>query len=365
MDISKLINKATTVEQTEFIPKHTFQEFLLHDTIKANVVNKGYKQLTPIQDQTIPHILAGKDVVGIANTGTGKTAAFLLPLINKVVLNRREKVLILAPTRELAQQIFEEFVAFSRGLQMTGAICVGGVGIGPQISTLRRNPNFVIATPGRLKDLAQRRLVNLKLFNTVVLDEADRMVDMGFINDIKFLLGLMPATPRHSLFFSATIPPTIHTLIQQFLRDPITVSVKFRDTAANVDQDVIRVTDKSKKVDMLKNLLSQTGFNKVLIFGRTKRGVEKLSNILSDKGFKAASIHSNKSQGSRQKALQLFKNNVIKILVATDVAARGLDISEVSHVINYDMPATYEDYIHRIGRTGRADKIGKALTFVE
>ena len=303
--------------------------------------------------------------MGVANTGTGKTAAFLLPLITKVAANRKEKVLVLAPTRELAQQIHDEFVVFSRGLHLFSAVCVGGVGIGSQIRALRNNPNFIIATPPTLKDLVNRKLVNLKFFNTVVLDEADRMVDMGFIYDIKFLLAQLPASPRHSLFFSATIPPAIHTLIQQFTKNPVTVSVKSRDTSSNVDQDIIRVKDKSKKFDMLKELLRQAEFSKVLIFGRTKRGVEKLSTALFEQGFKAASIHSNKSQASRQKALNFFKNNAIKILVATDVAARGLDISGVSHVINYDMPATYDDYVHRIGRTGRADKIGKALTFVE
>ncbi|MFA6521277.1 MAG: DEAD/DEAH box helicase [Candidatus Gracilibacteria bacterium] len=364
LEISKLINKATPIEESVFTPVHTFQEFPFHPTIKANIALKGYNKLTPIQDQAIAHIIAGKDTVGIANTGTGKTAAFLLPLINKVVNNRNEKILILAPTRELAQQIFEEFVVFSKGLNIHGSICVGGVHVGAQISALRRNPNFVIATPGRLKDLANRRLVNLKFFNTVVLDEADRMVDMGFIQDIKAIIAMLPPK-RHSLFFSATISKEIHALIQQFLVDPVTVSVKFRETASNVDQDIIRVTDSSRKIDILKGLLAKSEFSKVLIFGRTKRGVEKLSVILSEKGFKVASIHSNKSQSSRQKALNLFKQNSIKILVATDVAARGLDISEVSHVINYDMPATYDDYIHRIGRTGRADKIGKALTFVE
>lgn len=359
------MNKASPVQQTEFVAVHTFQDFQLNPVLKTNITNKGYKSPTPIQDKTIGPILEGHDIVGIANTGTGKTAAFLLPLITKVAANRLQKVLILAPTRELAQQIYDEFFIFSKGLQMSGAILLGGVGMGAQISALRRNPNFVIATPGRLKDIAKRRLINLKLFNTVVLDEADRMVDMGFINDITFLLSLMPAAPRHSLFFSATISPAVQGLIAQFTKNPVTISVKSRDTAANVDQDIIRVTDRSKKIDMLKNLLVQAEFQKVLIFGRTKHGVEKLSHILAEKGFKAGSIHSNKSQSSRQKTLNLFKQNIIKILVATDVAARGLDIFGVSHVINYDMPATYEDYIHRIGRTGRADKAGKALTFVD
>lgn len=364
-DLSKLINKATPIEEREFIPEHTFAEFALNETLKKNVAAKGYIKPTPIQDKAIIPVLEGKDVVGIANTGTGKTAAFLLPLITKVAADRTQHVLILAPTRELAQQIFNEFFIFSKGMALYSVLCVGGLHMGAQIRGLKGKPHFVIATPGRLKDLAKRKMVDLKTFNTIVLDEADRMVDMGFIHDIKFLLSLLPAAPRHSLFFSATISPAVHTLIQQFLHNPVTVSVKSRDTSSNIDQDVIRVSDHTKKIDMLKTLLAQAEFNKVLIFGRTKHGVEKLSHTLAEKGFKVASIHSNKSQSSRQKALQLFKQNVIKVLVATDVAARGLDINGVSHVINYDMPATYDDYIHRIGRTGRADKIGKALTFID
>ena len=363
LDISKLINKAISLERSEFVAEHTFQDFPLNPGVQANIVRRGYKQPTPIQDKAIPEVCAGRDIVGVADTGTGKTAAFLLPLITKVLANRNEKVLVLCPTRELALQIQEEFVIFSKGLGLSAALCIGGLAAGPQISVLRRNPNFVIGTPGRIKDFARRHLLNLKFFRTVVLDEADRMVDMGFIHDIKFLLSLLP-TPRHSLFFSATIPSDINSLIQQFLNNPVSISVKSRDTSANVDQDVIRLADKSKKIDVLRALLVKAEFNKVLIFGRTKRGVEKLSNILADKGIKSASIHGNNSQASRQKALNLFKQNIIQVLVATDVAARGLDIFGVSHVINFDMPATYEDYIHRIGRTGRADKVGKALTFV-
>lgn len=364
LDHSKLINKATLLEQVEFIPKHAFQDFALNSVVKANVKSKGYLKPTPIQDGAIPPILAGRDVVGIAQTGTGKTAAFLLPLITKVAHQRHERVLILAPTRELTLQIYEEFAAFGAGLGIGAVMCVGGLNIRPQINALRRNPNFVIATPGRLKDLVQQKCVHLERFHTLVLDEADRMVDMGFIRDIKFLIGFMPRE-RHSLFFSATISPDVHHLIQQFLRDPVTVSVKSRDTSSNVDQDIIRVADKHKKFDTLVALLSKPEFSKVLIFGRTKWGVEKLSISLTRHGFKAASIHSNKSQSQRQKALDLFKKHVIKILVATDVAARGLDITDVSHVINYDMPNSYDDYVHRIGRTGRADKTGKALTFVD
>lgn len=364
LNIANLIHKSIPLEREQFVPQNTFQDFPFHPHLSANIVCKGYSKPMPIQDKAILPILEGRDIVGIADTGTGKTAAFLLPLIQKVCFQRNAKVLILVPTRELALQIHEEFFTFSKGLNIFATLCVGGLSIGPQIRALARNPHFVMATPGRLKDLVERKCINLSKFQTVVLDEADRMVDMGFIQDIKFLLALMPQ-PRHSLFFSATLPFSVRDLIQQFSRNPLMISIKTRDTSANVDQDIIRVIDRSKKVDLLRDLLMQKEFDKVLIFGRTKRGVEKLSFILEKGGFKVASIHGNKSQSSRQKALNLFKKDIIRILVATDVAARGLDIFGVSHVINYDMPATYEDYIHRIGRTGRADRIGKALTFVE
>ncbi len=365
IDISRFVNKAVVTEQAEvFIPKHKFSDFNIDDKLKINIAKKGYLKPTPIQDQAIPHILEGKDVVGIANTGTGKTAAFLIPLINKALFDRRQKILIVIPTRELALQIQDEFIGFARFLHLESVLCIGGASIGLQIRNLKRNPHFIIGTPGRLKDLINRKCLNLSGFQNIVLDEADRMVDMGFIHDIKFLLAQMPQK-RHSLFFSATISNEIAALIRNFLQSPITVSVKSRETALNVDQDVIRVQGKEQKINQLHELLSKNEFQKVLIFGRTKHGVEKLSVTLAKRGFRVASIHGNKTQSSRQKALNMFKQNYIKILVATDVAARGLDIADVSHVINYDQPATYDDYVHRIGRTGRADKKGKALTFVD
>ncbi|MBP9717986.1 DEAD/DEAH box helicase [Candidatus Gracilibacteria bacterium] len=365
IDISKLVSKAVKPENIEvFVPQYSFRDFPFDEQLQLNIEKKGYSQTTPIQDKSIPVILQGRDVVGIANTGTGKTAAFLLPLIDKVLKDRTQNVLIMVPTRELAVQIQDEFVGFTRSLKLYSAVCVGGMSIGNQIRAIRGKPNFIIATPGRLKDLIDRRVLSLDRCQNVVLDEADRMLDMGFINDITALLAMMPAE-RHSLFFSATVSATVHRLIHRFLRNPETISVKSRDTSQNVDQDVIRVRFPTKKMDLLQEMLTQKDFNKVLIFGRTKHGVEKISIMLAAKGFKVASIHGDKTQGHRQRALDMFKRNAIQILVATDVAARGLDISEVSHVINYDMPATYEDYIHRIGRTGRADKKGKALTFVE
>lgn len=354
---------ASSETAEHFIPEHKFSEFEIDSRLKINILSKGYDLPTPIQDKIIPHILHGLDVVGIANTGTGKTGAFLIPLIQKVLTNKKEKILIIVPTRELAMQIDQEFRSFSRNLKMFSVCCVGGAPIGRQISELRYYNNFIIGTPGRLKDLIERKKINLLEFNTVVLDEADRMLDMGFINDMKFVMSRMPEK-RHTLFFSATISKEIERLIKDFLREPISISVKTGDTAKNVDQDIVKISN-GNKIDTLHNLLKGVEFSKVLIFGRTKFGVEKLSKILIERGFKAESIHGDKNLNRRRKALDLFKNNRVQILVATDVAARGLDIPNVSHVINYDLPAVYDDYIHRIGRTGRGNKKGKALTFIE
>jgi ATP-dependent RNA helicase RhlE len=361
---SKFINKAEIIEnEVAYIPDYNFNDFIIDPRLKKNIISKGYITPTLIQDKTIPHILAGKDVVGIANTGTGKTAAFLIPLIEKVLLNNNENVLILVPTRELAVQINDELRSFVTDLKIFSTCCVGGVSIVGQIANIRqRKNNFIIGTPGRIKDLVNRKILDLMKFNTIVLDEADRMLDMGFVNDMRLVVSKMPRK-RHSLFFSATSSKEVDVLIKEFLFNPVMVSVKTRDTSKNVDQDIVRVV--GDKLNTLEGLLKQTDFCKVLIFGKTKHGVEKLSQKLIEKGFKAESIHGNKPHSKRQRALGAFKNNTATILVATDVAARGLDIPDVSHVINYDIPATYDDYVHRIGRTGRGSKKGKALTFID
>ena len=365
IDPAKFINKAVITEEVEhFVPEHAFADFKIDELLKKSIIGKGYDKPTPIQDRTIPHILQGADVLGIANTGTGKTAAFLIPLINKVLLDRKQEIMIIAPTRELAIQIDQELKEFTVGMRIYSVCCVGGVALGPQIRDLRFQNNFIIGTPGRLKDLIENKRIILSRFNTIVLDEADRMLDMGFINDMRFIMAGMPKQ-RHTLFFSATLSPEIEGLIKEFLHEPVRISVKTRDTAKNVEQDVVRIDRGSNKLDVLDNLLKQKEFSKVLIFGRTKHGVEKLSNLLVQKGFKAESIHGNKTHSKRQQALKLFKESHVQVLVATDVAARGLDIADVTHVINFDLPATYDDYVHRIGRTGRGNKRGKALTFIE
>ncbi len=361
---SRFICKADPIiESAPYIPIHKFEDFKINPTLKENIIKKGYINPTPIQDSAIPFVLAGRDVVGIANTGTGKTAAFLIPLLDKMCNHPHEKVLVIVPTRELAIQINQEFMLFRGALKVFSACCVGGASIFNQINDLRRPHNIVIGTPGRLKELVVRRNIRLADFRTIVLDEADRMLDMGFINDMRFLMTNM-APNRQTLFFSATITSEIDRFIKEFLKNPEKVSVKTGETARNVEQDIVRVAPGEDKMESLKCLLSKREFSKVLIFGRTKHGVEKLCQILVKGGFKAESIHGDKRQTQRQNALKAFKENRSQILVATDVAARGLDIPNVSHVINYDVPATYEDYVHRIGRTGRANQTGTALTFV-
>lgn len=367
IDLSKLIHKAVPLtDEAVFVPKHAFNDFPIDAQLKENIASKGYVAPTPIQDASIPEVLAGHDVVGLANTGTGKTASFLIPLIDKVVklreLKETERVLVMVPTRELALQIEQEFWGFAKRLNLNAVVCVGGASIEPQIRVLRRSPSFVIGTPGRLKDLQERREINFSEFKTIVLDEADRMLDMGFVDDMRFIIG-KAGSPRHTLFFSATMGKDIERIIGEFLNKPVTVSVKTRDTAATINQDVVRVS-RANKFTTLMELLARPEFDKTLVFGRTKHGVERLAKDISRGGVPAESIHGDKTHGRRQKALGLFKQDKVKVLVATDVAARGLDISGVSHVINYDLPATYEDYTHRIGRTGRAGKAGQALTFI-
>ena len=368
LDISAFINNAKAAapeEQEQFVPKHTFADFQLAEPLARRLQERGYSHPTPIQDGIIPHILAGRDVVGLANTGTGKTAAFLIPLMQKLVGTNESagQVLVLAPTRELALQIDQEFQSFAKYLGLRSVLCIGGEGMGMQMRKLRAHNHFIIGTPGRTIDLVRRGAFRPERVQTVVLDEADRMLDMGFIADIRFLLGRMP-NRRHTLCFSATLPPAIAKLVGDFLREPTTVSVKTKETPETIHQDVVRVNNLNK-MDILCDFLADKEFEKVLVFGRTRHGVERLCRQLSQRGVRADSIHSDKSQGQRQRALRGFKENRVQVLVATDIASRGLDIQGITHVINYELPATYEDYVHRIGRTGRGERLGRALTFVD
>ena len=364
-DPSNLVRniEPTVTEDEPYIATNSFTNLAISDILKENIAARGYTTPTPIQDKTIPLILENRDVIGIANTGTGKTAAFLIPLINKTFVDRSRKVLIIAPTRELTVQIKDEFMQFSRRMNLHYALLIGGASIYNQKNDLRRNPNFVIGTPGRIKDLINQRILNLSSFNIVVLDEVDQMVDIGFIGDIKYFISLLDKN-RQSLFFSATVDEKVKGIINSFVTDPITVSVKKQDIIKNIKHEVIKISDKKRKVDELHDLLIKKEFQKVLIFARTKRGVQRLSDELKTRGFNANVIHGNKSQFQRLQILSKFKNDNLQILLATDIASRGLDINNVTHVINYDPPESYEVYIHRIGRTGRADKYGTAITFI-
>lgn len=362
-DPSVLVKEAVRQKPVQqYAPKHKFADFPLSNQLKKNILAKGYETPTQIQDEVIPLLIESRDVIGMARTGTGKTAAFLIPLINKIYNNKSEKVLIITPTRELAIQIEAEFRGLAQQMGLFSVVCIGGVSIRRQISQLRRNPNFVIGTPGRLKDLEERRMLSFRDYASIVLDEVDRMLDMGFMPDVRHIVSRL-SKQRQSLFFSATVPDKMRDVIGSFLNNPVSVSIKSTSVPTNVDQDVIRINGKSK-IDVLHDLLIKDGFDKVLVFIRTKRAIERLVKELRDRGFQVSSIHGNKSQHQRQRALEEFKRNRIKVLLATDVASRGLDIDDVTHVINYDLPESYENYIHRIGRTGRMDKKGTALTFV-
>lgn len=359
------VQKPSIIEnEVAYIAQNKFEDFPISQLLKINIFNKGYLSPLPIQDKCIPQILKGLDIVGIANTGTGKTAAFLIPLVEKVSKDRNQKVIIISPTRELAAQINEELRSFTKGMNIYSALCIGGDNINRQRNDMRRNPNFVIGTPGRIKDLIMGKALFLSQFNNVVLDEADRMVDIGFIDDIKYFISLLSPN-RQSLFFSATVSGKVQEIIKGFVKNPVTISVVQKDSRDNIAQNLIKVENHERKTDQLHDLLIQEGFDKVLIFGRTKHGVQKLSDELIKRGFKAGVIHGNKRQSQRERVLDQFKNNEINILLATDIASRGLDITGISHVINYDIPATFEDYIHRIGRTGRVNNKGSAITFVE
>lgn len=364
---SKFINHATPkAEEVTYISEHKFADFGFSAQLFNNIAKKGYENATSIQDQAIMSILEGKDVIGLANTGTGKTAAFLLPIIeNQIGDSARPSVLIIAPTRELAQQIDEEFRDFSQGLNLYSALVVGGVPAERQIRELKRRPHFIIGTPGRLKDMITRRYIHLDNIRTLVLDEADRMLDMGFLPDIRAIVGQTPDT-RQTLLFSATTTSEIMGIVSSFTHDPVTVSVRTSETNEHIEQDVIEARDKAHKIELLTEMLSDSRiYDKVLVFGETKFGVQRLSDHLDNVGIPSIAIHGNKNQSQRQRALKQFKDGRVRVMVATDVAARGLDIPNVSHVINFDTPQCYEDYIHRIGRTGRAGAAGHAHTFIE
>jgi superfamily II DNA/RNA helicase len=351
------------IEEDKYVALNRFQDFDINPILKHNLEINGYSEPTPIQDQTIPAALSGKDVIGVAHTGTGKTAAFAVPLLHALMSDRTKRALIMAPTRELAQQIDVECARIARSSGLRSAVLIGGSPMGRQLSDLKYNPQIIIGTPGRIKDHLERKSLNLATIDIVVLDEVDRMLDMGFINDMRKILGEI-THDKQSYFFSATLDAKVRELAGTFAKDPVTIMLKTADTSDNINQDVVQYDSSHDKLDKLHDALIQTEVQKVIVFEETKRGADRLGKELVLRGFQAASIHGGKSQGQRQRALKQFKDNQVNVLVATDVAARGIDVIDITHVINYSIPHTYEDYIHRIGRAGRAGKLGNALTFV-
>jgi ATP-dependent RNA helicase RhlE len=345
----------------------TFKELKLIDPLLKALEKKGYETPSPIQEKAIPFILEGHDMFGCAQTGTGKTAAFALPILQLLNENRKPntrkeiKALILAPTRELASQISENFTAYGTNLGFSHAVIFGGVSQFHQVNALKKGIDILIATPGRLLDLMQQGYIKLNSVNYFVLDEADRMLDMGFIHDMKKVIAKLPEK-RQTLFFSATAAPAIMKLANGILRNPVSVAVNPVSSTATLIKQQVYFVKQDKKVPLLKHIIQTEKIEHALIFTRTKRGADKVAKQLNGFGIKAEAIHGNKSQGSRERALKAFKDRTLRILVATDIASRGIDVDKLSHVINFEIPEVPETYVHRIGRTGRAGEDGIAIS---
>ena len=348
----------------------SFNSFDLLPSILKALTDKGYKNPTPIQAEAIPHLLNGKDLLGIAQTGTGKTAAFSLPILNRLAKNKiktrpaRVRALILTPTRELASQIDANIKTYGKGLNLFSTVMFGGVGARPQIQAMGRGVDILVATPGRLLDLMSEGHVKFDQLEVFVLDEADRMLDMGFIRDIKKVISKLPKD-KQTLLFSATMPNDISKLATSLLNDPIRVEVTPQSTTVEKIKQTINFVEKSNNPLLLKDVLKRPSVKSVLVFTRTKHGADRVVKHLAKDSIDSAAIHGNKSQGQRERALGSFRNKKIKVLVATDIAARGIDIPHVSHIINYDLPNDPESYVHRIGRTARAGKEGIAISFCD
>lgn len=347
-----------------------FSDFALNEKIQLAVTETGYTTPTPIQAAAIPSLLEGRDLLGCAQTGTGKTAAFALPILHRLNEKkvwreaRHARVLILTPTRELAIQIYDSFKTYGKHLPMQYAVIYGGVGQGIQVKAMSQGVDVLVATPGRLLDLMNQGYVKLQKVETFVLDEADRMLDMGFIHDIRKIMVKLPQQ-RHNLFFSATMPNEIKRLSETMLKNPVKVEVTPpSSTVERIDQCVMFV-DKSAKRDLLRHVLKDKALKRVIVFTRTKHGANRVSELLQKNQIPSAAIHGNKSQGARQRALEELREGKIRVLVATDIAARGIDIDGITHVINYELPNIAESYVHRIGRTARASADGSAISFCD
>ncbi len=359
------MNCTATIALSKPLPSDTFS--MLLPPLRRAVSEQGYKRPTPIQEQAIPQLLNGKDLIGCAQTGTGKTAAFVLPILQllsgrKAEQRKNPRVLILTPTRELAAQIGDSIRAYGRHLPLKHTVIFGGVGQAAQVNALRRSPEIVVATPGRLLDLMGQGHISLASIEMFVLDEADRMLDMGFLPDMRKVIARLPVQ-RQSLFFSATMEPEVLKLANSLVRDAVSIRINpEKPAAARIGQKVLFVDKKNKDV-LLSTLLGQEDFERVIVFTQMKHMANRVVKKLSDRGIQAAAIHGNKSQSARTEALSRFKQGRIKVLVATDIAARGIDVDGISHVINYDLPLETETYVHRIGRTARAGADGSAISF--
>lgn len=351
------------------LPK-TFSELKLIEPLKQALAEAGYTNPTPIQAEAIPSLLAGHDLLGCAQTGTGKTAAFALPILNNLVeknnkpLPRHTRVLVLTPTRELAIQVHESFAIYGKNLKLKYAVVFGGVGQTPQVKALSNGVDVLVATPGRLMDLIEQGFIKLSGLEVFVLDEADRMLDMGFIHDIKKILKILPAK-RHNLFFSATMPPVIEKLAQTILVKPVRIEVTPISSTAELITQYVMFVDRENKRVLLNHILADQKMKRVIVFSRTKHGANKIADFLEKNGIISEAIHGNKSQSARQRALENFKSGKTRVLIATDIAARGIDVDEITHVVNYDLPNESESYVHRIGRTARAGASGVAISFCD
>ncbi len=362
MFISKAVeNRSESVYESG----QTFDDFKLNNSLLNNILKHKYVHPTKIQSSVIEPIMARKDILGLATTGSGKTGAYLIPIVNMLLSEGQKgtkRCLVVAPTRDLINQISAEFRQFAQNTFLRDVLVVGGASYSTQIRVLQRDPHIVLATPGRLLDLYTQKHIDLSKFDVVVLDEVDQMLDMGFIHDIKQIISSLKS-PRQSLFFSATLTSKIKDVATSLLNNPVSVDLSETRAVKNVDQDIVKVGPKNK-MEVLHEILVNAETSRVLVFSRTKHGADLIADDLKKRGHKADSLHGNKSLGKRIRVLSMFRNFEIEVLVATDVASRGIDIPDISHVINFDKPATYQDYIHRIGRTGRIGKKGTALTFV-
>lgn len=365
-DPNMLVKKAILKEEFVYTATRSFNQMPINEKIKANLTRKGFSEPTQIQDETLEYLISGRNLMGIANTGTGKTAAFLIPIIERLLQNSESFTsLVVVPTRELALQIKEEFISLSKGMGLYAACFIGGTNLDRDINQLKRKNHIIIGTPGRLIDLSQRRALKFQNISVLVLDEFDRMLDMGFIDDIQKMVHLMH-NRRQTMLFSASVDKMQGSIINQMVQNPVEVKVSSgTSTSDQVEQDIIKVPVGEDKFKMLRDLMDDEKFQKVLIFAETKRLVDRVNRKLNQSGIRSDRIHGDKTQNYRNKALEKFKRGNVQVLVATDVAARGIDVSNVTHVINYQLPMSFNSYLHRIGRTGRAKNTGKALTFVD